>query len=299
MSKHIAKECHFIYSSASEYIRSQYANDSFPPSEGAIPNPMTTAEVLSAVVETGAFNEHHPLKKAIGYLLNSQLRDGSWSDPNDDNPWDVSSTAWVIWSLTSLNDPSVKTACSNGVQWLSGLTLPSGGFPTNARQTVANTYATAYALRALSADDRWVPITKSCVNYLGATQNPDGGWGLYAREDSDPTLTAYSLHGLIDSGINSEDHTVARGVKYLLNTKNDNGSWRSWLGESESVEGAAFSLYILSKANKALPTDSVKTIEYVSKRVAEGSAWQIDGVNQIWVAVSCLLMASAISSFVA
>jgi squalene cyclase len=260
---------------------------------------MTTAEVLSAVVETRAFNEHHPFKKTIEYLLNSQLPDGSWSDPNDENPWDVSSTAWVIWSLTRLNDPSAKAACSNAVQWLSSLSLPSGGFPTNARQSVANTYATAYGLRALSADDRWMPITKSCINYLGVTQNSDGGWGLYAGDDSDPTLTAYSLHGLIDSGIGSADNIVARGVRYLLSSKNDNGSWRSWLGESESVEGAAFSLYILSKAGKALPIDSAKTVEYVSKRIAEGSAWQIDGVNQIWVAVSCLLMASIISSFVA
>jgi squalene-hopene/tetraprenyl-beta-curcumene cyclase len=65
-------------------------------------------------------------------------------------------------------------------------------------------------------------------------QNPDGGWGegcnsyddsaLRGQGPSTPSQTAWAILGLLAAGDTRSD-SVHRGIAYLLQTQNPDGSW--------------------------------------------------------------------------
>jgi squalene-hopene/tetraprenyl-beta-curcumene cyclase len=74
--------------------------------------------------------------------------------------------------------------------------------------------------------------------WLVSCQNPDGGWGETCRSYDDPSLkgkgkstasqTAWALIGLIATGEATgkfEHEAIQRGVIYLLNAQQLDGSW--------------------------------------------------------------------------
>lgn len=90
-----------------------------------------------------------------------------------------------------------------------------------------------------------MPLTdariRKAANWLKSVQNDNGGWGETPRSYDDPSLkgqgtptasqTAWAILGLIAAG-EGESETVARGIEYLLDTQNDDGTWDedSWTG---------------------------------------------------------------------
>ncbi len=90
------------------------------------------------------------------------------------------------------------------------------------------------SLKAAGADMAQEYIRKS-IRWLKEHQNPDGGWGESCRTYDDPgwwgrgestaSQTAWALLGLLASGEARSD-AVQRGILYLLNTRQGDGSWR-------------------------------------------------------------------------
>jgi squalene-hopene/tetraprenyl-beta-curcumene cyclase len=85
---------------------------------------------------------------------------------------------------------------------------------------------------------------RRAVAWLKLVQNADGGWGESLRSYDDPQFkgigestasqTAWAVMGLISAGeVNAPE--VARGIEYLLNTLNMEGSW-----DEESFTGTGF-----------------------------------------------------------
>ena len=78
------------------------------------------------------------------------------------------------------------------------------------------------------------PRLQKAVGWLKAKQQSCGGWGETARSYDDPSLrgtgiptasqTAWALLGLIAAG-EADSLAVQRGVDYLLNTQQPNGTW--------------------------------------------------------------------------
>jgi squalene-hopene/tetraprenyl-beta-curcumene cyclase len=72
------------------------------------------------------------------------------------------------------------------------------------------------------------------ANWLKSKQQADGGWGETPRSYDDPSLrgsgpttasqTAWALLGLMAAGCTESD-AVRRGVDYLLDTQNPDGTW--------------------------------------------------------------------------
>ena len=72
------------------------------------------------------------------------------------------------------------------------------------------------------------------VHWLLAHQQPNGGWGETAETYENPRLrgsgpatpsqTAWALLGLISAGLDRHP-AVARGVRYLLDSQNEDGTW--------------------------------------------------------------------------
>jgi len=101
-------------------------------------------------------------------------------------------------------------------------------------------YGTSGALAALAlvAPKSHQHQIQRGANWLTSCQNYDGGWGETCRSYDDPSLkgkgtstasqTAWALIGLMAAGEatgNFEHGAIARGVTYLLNTQQPDGTW--------------------------------------------------------------------------
>lgn len=290
MTPQIIAICKSLADSAVDFLVSRAENGGFAPYDGGLPNAMTTAEVVSASLETGHRFPLGLLEEAVARLVEWQQADGSWTDPNSKDPWDVSSTAWSAWALWRWSPSSHRERCQRAAAWLSRLIGPEGGSPTNALQSTPNTYATAYAfraLRALAAEQ----AARLSLAFLSQTQNDDGGWGLGPGEASESTLTAYVLHGLADAHVPTQSRMLLGGLSYLDKARDTEGLWGSWLDERQSVEGTAFCLYVRSRNSGQAGPLELAALQYIARRVKDGSAWKIHGRQQTWVAVSVLLAA--------
>ncbi|HEX7330258.1 MAG TPA: MG2 domain-containing protein [Pyrinomonadaceae bacterium] len=99
-------------------------------------------------------------------------------------------------------------------------------------------------------------------NRLYAFQHADGGWGWWAKDDSDPFMTAYVIDGLTlakQAGFKIDDTRIARG-REKLNTMLDEGKTSS---KRAIDEGAlAYMVYALAQSGGA-------ESRYVEKLFAE------------------------------
>lgn len=90
-----------------------------------------------------------------------------------------------------------------------------------------------------------MPLTdariRKAANWLKSVQRDSGGWGETPRSYDDPSLkgqgpptasqTAWAILGLIAAG-EGESESVARGIEYLLDSQNEDGTWDEewWTG---------------------------------------------------------------------
>ena len=101
-------------------------------------------------------------------------------------------------------------------------------------------YGTWQVLRGLQCigEDMEQPYVRRAVAWLKGVQNSDGGWGESVRSYDDPAYkgigkstasqTAWALMGLLSAGeVNSAE--VARGIQYLLNHQELDGTWNEEL----------------------------------------------------------------------
>ena len=288
--------CLRLFKTSLNYIESQGIEGAYPPVEGAIPNAMTTAEVISALAEIDARDTHKKVvTNGVIHLKRWQREGGYLTDPNDTEPWDVSSTSWSIWALAAsgVNSNSEQIRCARN--WLRKGIMPDGGLPTNTRGEESNTYATSYTLRAFHRIGE-KKLASQCLRFILSAQNKDGGWGLRTHEASEATLTGYALHGLLDGGTDINSKIFRSGMDWLIKDKKENGAWGSWLDERYSTEGTAFSLYILGRAGRLNSIDITPSLHFLAEKLDDGSLWSINGRNQIWVAISVLLASNSILS---
>jgi squalene-hopene/tetraprenyl-beta-curcumene cyclase len=78
------------------------------------------------------------------------------------------------------------------------------------------------------------PRVVKAADWLASVQHPTGAWGESCESYSDrtkmgqgtptPSQTAWGVMGLLAAG-RAHDPAVARGIAYLLETQNDDGSW--------------------------------------------------------------------------
>ncbi|GIW44540.1 MAG: squalene-hopene cyclase [Candidatus Binatia bacterium] len=105
---------------------------------------------------------------------------------------------------------------------------------------IYGTWSVLAGLRAIGDDLRATHIRRA-VAWLKQHQNPDGGWGetlasydnesLAGQGESTPSQTAWAILGLL-AGEPGMSDAVLRGVRFLLDTQNADGTWpeRLWTG---------------------------------------------------------------------
>jgi hypothetical protein len=167
------------------------------------------------------------LKRIAGHLLRHQEADGSWawsSAPakNRPPPFFESDEVATLLGLMALYqqrpaDPNAKSEISDArdkaAAWLAKTE------PTDTTQ------ANAYKLLANVQEHAPAETLQPQIDGLLARQNQDGGWGQLKDAASDAYATGQTLYVLNLAGVPKDHAAVARGVKFLIETQNVDGSW--------------------------------------------------------------------------
>jgi len=154
------------------------------------------------------------------YLKRRQASDGGWRIAAQRPPIessDFEATAIALRGLEAYapqpNRAEYRTAVQRGVAWL------SGARPQTNEDRVFQVLGLAWA-HAPGASAR------NAARELMALQRADGGWAQVPALSSDPYATGQALTALAEGGgIAITDPVYRRGVRFLLGTQLEDGSW--------------------------------------------------------------------------
>jgi ankyrin repeat protein len=153
-------------------------------------------------------------------LMAAQREDGSWQGVDRRPPLQyspVSDTAYAVRAIQQYALPGRRKEIAQRIEraraWLIAVT------PKQSEERVMQLLGLA-----------WAQADKSTLQKRGeqllAQQQPDGGWSQRAGFPSDAYATGQALYALHEAAvISASDPAYQRGVKYLLDTQFEDGSW--------------------------------------------------------------------------
>lgn len=162
-----------------------------------------------------------------GHLLRHQETDGSWawsSAPakNRPPPFFESDEVATLLGYAALfqqlppeaNEKSeIRASRERAAAWLSGIE------PTDTTQ------AAAYRLLVTVQGNESTELRQAQIDGILTSQNQDGGWGQLRDAASDAYATGQVLYVLSLAGVPYDHDAVILGVRFLVSTQNDDGSW--------------------------------------------------------------------------
>jgi squalene-hopene/tetraprenyl-beta-curcumene cyclase len=193
------------------------------------------------------------IQRGLTWMLGMQNADGGWAsfDRDNDKDW---LTHVPFADHNAMIDPSTADITGRVLESLAHFPGYTKEHPVVARALaflrrdqaadgawsgrwgVNYIYGTWQVLRGVAAvgEDREAPFVRRAVRWLADHQNPDGGWGesiatyddpsLRGQGASTPSQTAWALMGLMAGGEN-ESPAVRRGVRWLLDHQDGEGTW--------------------------------------------------------------------------
>jgi hypothetical protein len=188
-----------------------------------VDHPVSSAPATGYVL-LGLAAENYPPDEytdaSIIDMAGHQLPDGSWTAFSHRPPLEysrISATALAVRAMQLYGPPGLKTAFDRRIararEWLI------------ATKPESNTDE-AFRLLGLA----WSRADRQLVSRLAAElvfrQGADGGWAQLDPLDSDAYATGLTLYALHHGGgVNPNDAAYQRGVKFLLKTQLEDGSW--------------------------------------------------------------------------
>jgi squalene-hopene/tetraprenyl-beta-curcumene cyclase len=209
------------------------------------------------------------IKRGIAWCLGMQSENGGWGAFDKDNtkhllnkipfadlealidPPTADLTGRMLELMGNFDYPKNHPAAERALAFLKREQEPEG--PWWGRWGVNYLYGTWSVLCGLEAigEDMSQPYIRKAVNWVKSRQNNDGGWGEVCESYFDRTLmgsgpstasqTGWALLALMAAGeVNSR--AVAQGVKYLLETQNEDGTW-----DEDAFTGTGFPKFFMIK----------------------------------------------------
>ena len=213
--------------------------------------------------------------RGVRWLLSMQCRNGGWAAFDKDNdktyiakipfadfgetldPPSVDVTAHAVEMLGRLGYRKDFVPIKRAYRYMRDEQEPDGSW--FGRWGVNYIYGTGAVLPALEAigEDMGQPYIRKAVDWLVAHQNEDGGWGESCGSYVDPALrgrgastasqTAWSILALLAAS-EVDSVTVSRGVRYLVETQRNDGSW-----DEPHFTGTGFPGYGVGQRLQQLP----------------------------------------------
>lgn len=153
------------------------------------------------------------------FLLKNQRENGSWEPQTSRPPLEDSDLMCTVLAVRGLTKWAAKTeesaakdAIAKAKTWLSAAPAKSGE-DLNAR---------LWGLSMLAAEPEALAKAREAVL---AGQRDDGGWGQLPDMASDAYGTGQTLYILQATGLAASEPAYQRGVKFLLSTRQPDGSW--------------------------------------------------------------------------
>lgn len=210
-----------------------------------------TAERAIAELET-ATPLVHTMRRGVHWLKAMQSKDGGWGAFDADNTREVL-TKVPFADHNAMIDPSTSDITARVLECFAGLGIrpdteihqralsfiwkdQQADFSWYGRWGVNYIYGTWQVIvgliaNGIPAEDKRI---RQAVAWFDSHQQECGGWGETANSYDDPTLrgtgvptasqTAWAILGLVAAG-EARSSTVTRGVEYLLNTQQPDGTW--------------------------------------------------------------------------
>jgi squalene-hopene/tetraprenyl-beta-curcumene cyclase len=142
-----------------------------------------TGRTLEALAANGFDREHPACRRAIDYLVRTQLADGSWY-----GRWGVAyiyGTCFALRGLRAMNEDDHEPWIQRANEWLRSIQNPDGGWGESCASYDNDIYTpaestpsqTAWALMGLMAGgDTYSSSVLQGIEYLIETQSEDGTW---------------------------------------------------------------------------------------------------------------------------
>ncbi len=268
---------------------------------GNAPDPWPSAQIAFFLPPT---RYRGLIRDTLAWLSETQAPEGYWCSSTYGDHADTGVTACCTVTLLHHEGPS-SISGQRGLSWLCDH-YSSGWInqPQNKSLQDVHYYSTAHAIRALVRGPT-TPLTamtiRSSVGVLEEAQSESGGWGFHAGGAPDPSFTSYALHGLLDairiSRLPVRRRAVLRGLQWLLQRQEEDGTWSDWRGIKCSPEATAYAAYILlSTRTPVLPSVTAALDWLVENQSADGS-WGLEAneaerpIN--WVTIICISALSA------
>lgn len=181
--------------------------------EGLIQLMMTTAVARNAEANNDS------LTKFVAMIAEDQTPDGSWTPggqlPSQKRSKEETTAVTTMWLTLALLDHRGEQKDQDVVaQALQHIRASDFGKSTE-------WYATRLLLASRLEDTKTV---NEIISKLRSQQRADGGWGWLIDEESDALGTGLALYALLQAG-QSDEAMIDRGVRYLVDNQNDDGSW--------------------------------------------------------------------------
>ncbi len=185
-----------------------------------IPGRIDTTSYILAGLAAAAYPPDAATDALARYVKRRQFPDGSWHVATHRPPIessDIAVTALSLRSLQSYAPTPLKAEYARAVQ--RGAAWLTHAQPKSNEDYVYRVLGLAWAAASRDA-------VRTAVDALIAQQHPDGGWSQIPTLTSDAYATGQALTALAESGvIRPNDRVYQRGVRFLLNTQLEDGSW--------------------------------------------------------------------------
>jgi len=181
--------------------------------------------VVMSYILVGLDAEHHKPDLSTDavamYLKMHQSPDGQWAYPAADTRPPLCSdyigqTALSMRALQLYAPATDKAAYEKSIELAAGWLAKAQSKVTDDR---------SWRLIGLAWAGRNKDATQTAMRELLATQRTDGGWGDIASMESNAYSTGKALVALQTAGMQASDAAYQRGVRFLLNTQQEDGSW--------------------------------------------------------------------------
>jgi ankyrin repeat protein len=202
-----------------EKLRDYLHQGFFTPVEDTF-GPFVVANILIGLDAEGYKSDLNTDAVAM-YLKSHQTSDGDW-------PYAIADTRPPICS-----DYIAQTAVSMRALQLYAPKADKAAYDQAIQQAAAwmakvqstNNEDRSYRLLGLAWAGMYQDATHKTMQELLARQRPDGGWSDLDSMESSAYATGQSLFALQTAGLPRSDAAYQRGVKFLLSTQQEDGSW--------------------------------------------------------------------------